>query len=73
MKCYFDSGYDCNVLIERRCGKCKFRKSEQEFKQGLKDTQRRLCNMGLRKVMKRRDDGKFIITTEPGFDEEVIE
>lgn len=71
MRCTFDEGDCCRILTQRRCGKCKFRKTEMEFTQAQITTKQRLQRMGLIKVKRPSPDGwGDIITVEEGFDED---
>ena len=42
MKCAFDLGEKCNAMAEKNCNGCKFRKTEQELKEGREKAVTRL-------------------------------
>ena len=71
-KCYFridDANGNfarCKALVVGKCknNKCKFRKTEQEYEAGIKNTKKRLNDLGLIVIDKYTETGEHIMTTE---------
>lgn len=71
-KCYFrvDDVHGifkrCNALVVGKCKnyKCKFRKTEQEYFDGMEKSKKRLRDLGLIVIDKYTETGEHIMTTE---------
>lgn len=58
-KCCFDKGKNyCSALIEKKCGSCKFKKTEKEFFDGLTHANEILEQKGLITFEHIGHDGK---------------
>ena len=44
-RCAFDLGEKCNAMAEKNCNGCKFRKTEQELKEGREKAVTRLMTL----------------------------
>lgn len=54
----------CSILTECNCFGCKFFKTEKQLDESRKAAEQRLSDKGLRRVKKRKPDGREYITTE---------
>ena len=56
----------CNALTVEECNaeKCAFRKTEQEYRDGIKNAKMRLHKMGLTVLHTYNENNEHIVTTE---------
>lgn len=59
-KCYFEHGRRCDALTVKTCRKCKFRKTEREFMDGIAHARQILD----RKNLERYDRSDMVTTRE---------
>lgn len=63
MECIFKRFEEYEILKERNCGGCKFRKSYEQFRDGKINAAKSLKERGLKKNIKTID-GVRIVTVE---------
>lgn len=63
-KCMFLEDDACAILEQRRCGGCKFRKTEKGYQLAQERAEAILRRKGLKATTKAIDKKRWIVTTE---------
>lgn len=63
--CYFMLGDGCKILRVTNCPpNCKFRKTAEEYDDGIRKADERLQQLGLTRVVQQVSDSENIVTTK---------